>query len=80
VSSWPPLWLTPVDKEAIERGDGEIAIEFSETFGTIGKDGIAGKVGDALKLRPWQKELIRHVYARDEDGGLSSDRRTEKER
>ena len=70
MSSWPPLWLTPVDKKAIEQGDGEIAIEFSETFGSIGKDGIAGRVGDALKLRDWQKELIRHVYARDEDGGL----------
>ena len=70
MNSWPPLWLTPVEQEAIDRGDGEIAIEFSETFGTIGKDGIAGRVGDALKLRDWQKELIRHVYARDEAGGL----------
>jgi len=70
VNSWPPLWLTPVPQKAIKQGDGEIVIEFSETFGTIGKDGIAGKVGDALKLRDWQKELIRHVYARDKDGGL----------
>ena len=70
MSSWPPLWLTPVPQKAIDQGDGEIVIEFSETFGTIAKDGIAGRVGDALKLRDWQKELIRHVYARDEDGGL----------
>jgi phage terminase large subunit-like protein len=70
VNSCPPLWLTPVPEKAIQQGDGEIVIEFSETFGTIGKDGIAGRVGDALKLRDWQKELIRHVYARDEDGGL----------
>jgi phage terminase large subunit-like protein len=70
VSSWPPLWLTPVPQKAIEQGDGEIVIEFTETFGTIGKDGIAGKVGQALKLRPWQQDLIRHVYARDDDGGL----------
>ncbi len=70
MNSWPPLWITPVPQDAIDRGDGEIVIEFSETFGTIGKDGIAGKVGDALKLRPWQRELIRHVYARDKDGGL----------
>ena len=68
--SWPPLWLTPVPQKAIEQGDGEIVIEFTETFGTIGKDGIAGKVGQALKLRPWQQDLIRHVYARDDDGGL----------
>jgi phage terminase large subunit-like protein len=70
VTSWPPLWLTPVPEIAREQGDGEIVIEFSETFGSIGKDGIAGRVGDALELRPWQKELIRHVYARDEAGGL----------
>ena len=70
MSSWPPLWLTPVDPEAIKRGDGEIVIEFTEGFGSIGKDGIAGRVGQALQLRSWQRELIRHVYARDEKGGL----------
>jgi phage terminase large subunit-like protein len=71
VDSWPPTWLTPVPQDAIDRGDGEYAIDFTETFGSIGKDGIAGKAGQALVLRPWQKELIRHVYARDADGGLS---------
>ena len=40
---WPPTWLTPVDPVAIENGDGEFAIEFAETFGSIGKDGIAGR-------------------------------------
>ena len=70
MDSWPPLWLTPVPQDAIDRGDGEIAIEFTETFGSIGKDGIAGKAGQPLTLRPWQRELVRHVYARDEDGGL----------
>ena len=70
MDSWPPLWLTPVADKAIKQGDGDIAIEFSEAFGSIGKDGIAGKVGDALKLRPWQQELIRHIYARDDKGGL----------
>lgn len=70
-SSWPPRWLTPVSPEAISRGDGEYAIEFAEAFGSIGKDGIAGRMGEPLVLREWQKDLIRHVYARDEDGGLS---------
>jgi phage terminase large subunit-like protein len=69
VDSWPPAWLTPVDPEAIARGDGEIAAEFAETFGSIGKDGIAGKAGQPLILRDWQKELLKHLYARDEDGG-----------
>jgi phage terminase large subunit-like protein len=71
-SSWPPRWLTPVPQEAIEKGDGDLAIEFAEAFGTIGKDGIAGRVGDALVLRPWQKELVRRIFARDADGGLTA--------
>jgi len=70
VDSWPPTYLTPVDQESIDRGDGEFAIEFAEAFGTIGKDGIAGRVGDALVLRPWQKELVKRIFARDPDGGL----------
>jgi phage terminase large subunit-like protein len=64
--------LTPVSDEAIEAGDGEYAIEFAEAFGTIGKDGIAGRVGDALVLRDWQKELVRRIFARDADGGLTA--------
>jgi phage terminase large subunit-like protein len=64
--------LTPVSDEAIEAGDGEYAIEFAEAFGTIGKDGIAGRVGDSLVLRPWQKELVRRIFARDTDGGLTA--------
>jgi phage terminase large subunit-like protein len=69
-SSWPPRWLTPVSAEAIARGDGEFASEFAETFGSIGKDGIAGKAGQPLVMRSWQTELLKHLYARDENGGL----------
>jgi phage terminase large subunit-like protein len=68
--SWPPSILTPVPAELIGNV-GDLACEFVETFGIITKDGIAGNVGDALKLRPWQRELIRHIYARpakDADG------------
>jgi len=69
-SSWPPKYLTPVPQKAIEQGDGDIAVQFAETFGTIGKDGIAGKVGQSLELRHWQRELVRRIFARDDDGGL----------
>jgi phage terminase large subunit-like protein len=72
MASWPPAHLTPVDPAAILRGDGEFAALFAEAFGTIGKDGVAGKAGDPLRLRDWQKELLNHIYARDEDGGLIS--------
>ncbi len=70
MASWPPAWLTPVPDEAVARGDGEFAVEFAETFGSIGKDGIAGRAGEALQLRPWQIELLKQLYARDEQGGL----------
>ena len=69
MSSWPPAFLTPVDPVSVARGDGDVAIAFAEAFGSIGKDGIAGRAGDALRLRDWQKELLRHLYARDEFGG-----------
>jgi phage terminase large subunit-like protein len=68
--SWPPSIVTPVPDELIgNRGD--LACEFVEAFGIITKDGIAGNSGDALKLRGWQRELIKRIYARpakDSDG------------
>jgi phage terminase large subunit-like protein len=69
--SWPPRYLTPVDPKHIANGDGDLAIEFAETFGSIGKDGIAGRRGQTLQFREWQKELTRAVYARDENGDLN---------
>lgn len=70
MNSWPPAWLTPVTETEKEQGDGDYVVEFAETFGSIGKDGIAGAMGEALQLRDWQKELLRCIYARDEAGGL----------
>jgi phage terminase large subunit-like protein len=70
LSSWPPAILTPVSDVAIAQGDGEFASAFAEAFGSIGKDGIAGKAGDRLRLRDWQKELLLRLYARDENDGL----------
>jgi len=70
VSSWPPAFLTPVSDEAIAQGDGRYAVRFAESFGSIGKDGIAGRAGEALRLRDWQKELLYRLYARNEDKGL----------
>lgn len=68
--SWPPKWLTPVSAEAIAKGDGRVAAEFAGIFGSVGKDGIAGKAGEPLVLRDWQKNLLEHLFARDENGGL----------
>ena len=69
-SSWPPRWLTPVPVDALERGrDSEPVIDFAEAFGIITKDTVAGRSGEPLVLRDWQKSLLEHMFAR-EDGGF----------
>jgi phage terminase large subunit-like protein len=67
---WPPQWLTPVPDKAIKNGEGDLVIDFAEAFGVITKDSIAGKQGAPLILRPWQKELIRNIYATDGNDGF----------
>ena len=65
---WPPQWLTPVPQSELDNGEGEVAADFAETFGIITKDSIAGKTGSPLELRDWQRELMRHVFAGDDNG------------
>ena len=65
---WPPQWLTPVPQSELHNGEGEVVADFAETFGIITKDSIAGKTGEPLVLRDWQRELMRYVFAGDEDG------------
>lgn len=68
-NSWPPKWLTPVPVEAIERGRAmEPVAEFVEAYGRVTKDSVAGKAGTKLILRDWQRELLEHLFAWDEDG------------
>ena len=67
---WPPRWLTPVPQADLKRGDGDIAVDFLESFCRVTKDSIAAPTGELLLLRDWQKELIRHLLARRADGKL----------
>lgn len=60
---WPPQWLTPTPQNLLDSGQGDVVIDFAEAFGIITKDSIAGKQGSPLTLRPWQKDLIRHIFA-----------------
>jgi phage terminase large subunit-like protein len=61
--------LTPVPEEAIERGRiEEPVVEFVEAFGRVTKDSVAGKAGTALVLRDWQRTLLEHLFAWDENG------------
>lgn len=69
IESWPPRWLTPIPDTAIERGkEKEPVVNFVEAFGQITKDSVAGKAGSPLILRPWQKSLVEHLFAWDDDG------------
>jgi phage terminase large subunit-like protein len=68
-NSWPPAILTPVSQAEIDRGDGQIAGDFIECL-TQTKDTVAGRVGEQLQLRDWQRNLLNHLLARREDGRL----------
>lgn len=68
VAGWPPRILTPVSEENIARGDGEDVSEFVEAMCTITKDTFSGRSGSPLELRPWQRLLLGHVFARRPDG------------
>lgn len=68
--SWPPTWLTPVPDEALNGKRAQVALDFVDVFGIITKDSVAGGQGERLILRDWQRELIRHIYAEDSQGGF----------
>jgi len=65
-----PQWLTLVPEDAIARGDGDFIGRFAEAFATITKDSVAGRTGEPMVLRDWQRNLLGRLFARDEDGGL----------
>jgi phage terminase large subunit-like protein len=69
VDSWPPKWLTPIPESQLQRGRVEEPVtDFVEAFGRITKDSVAGKAGSPLLLRPWQKLLLEHLFAWDDEG------------
>jgi len=47
-----------------------LAIDFVEVFGVITKDSVSGRTGSKLVLRDWQKDIIRNLYAEDDNGDL----------
>ena len=69
MDSWPPKWLTPIPESQLQRGRvEEPVVDFVEAFGRITKDSVAGKAGSPLLLRPWQKLLLEHLFAWDDEG------------
>ena len=67
---WPPTYLSPVSETELGNTRGYEVIDFIETLCHLTEDSIAGKTGDKFILRPWQKDLLLHLYAEREDGLL----------
>jgi phage terminase large subunit-like protein len=63
IKTFNPAWLTPVDPENLERSRGFLAADFIETFCTQTKETIAGRAGEPIILRDWQKDLLNHLFA-----------------
>jgi phage terminase large subunit-like protein len=68
--AWPPRWLTPVSKEEIKNSKGWQVSSFIDAMCIQTKDTVAGRSGNPLVLRDWQKDLIDHIFAVREDGKL----------
>lgn len=68
VEGWPPRLITPTVAKDRQRGDGENAATFIETYCRIVKDSVGGSSGELIHLRPWQQELINWLLARRADG------------
>jgi len=66
----PPRWLTPVPVGDIRRSDGDLYADIIDATCRITKDSIAGPRGQMLVTRPWQRQLLRRVWARRADGRL----------
>ena len=65
--AWPPAILTQVAADDLERSSGHIVADFIECL-TQTKDTVAGRVGETLVLREWQRNLLVHLFARRDDG------------
>lgn len=63
-----PRWATKVPQPDRRRGDGQAAVEFVEALCRQTKDTVAGRVGEPLVLRTWQKQLLGDLLARRADG------------
>lgn len=63
IESWPPAILTPVNRAALNKSRGVQAVDFIDTFAIQTKETVAGYAGDRIKMRDWQKELLKYLFA-----------------
>ena len=68
IEGWPSRWLTPVANSALELSRGVDVSDFIDAMCIQTKDTVAGRSGQPIVLRPWQKELLNHIFAVREDG------------
>tara|TARA_B110000483_G_scaffold220504_1_gene275608 strand:+ start:886 stop:2379 length:1494 start_codon:yes stop_codon:yes gene_type:complete len=60
--------LTSVPEEFLGSKRAELYTSFIERFAVITKDSVAGRSGEPLVLRDWQKTLLSHIFASDDSG------------
>lgn len=63
-----PLWSTLTEPSERADGQGELVAAFVDTLCRQTKDSIAGRSGEPLHLRDWQKRLAADIFARRPDG------------
>jgi phage terminase large subunit-like protein len=68
IEGWPSRWLTPVEDSALELSRGVDVADFIDAMCIQTKDTVAGRSGQPIVLRPWQKELLNHIFAVRDDG------------
>lgn len=68
--AYVPAWLTDVPNAAREIGDGAFVCDWIESLCRITKDSVGGKAGALLRLRPWQRDIIYDLFARDTASGI----------
>lgn len=69
MTAWPPKWVTPTEADG-ELTRAEQVIAFINTYGMVTKDTVAGLSGSRLELRNWQENLLRDLFATDENNRL----------
>ena len=68
IEGWPSRWLTPVSNSELEVSRGVDVADFIDAMCIQTKDTVAGRSGQPIVLRPWQKELLNHIFAVRDDG------------
>lgn len=68
--SWPPRWLTSVSDSELAASRGWEVSDFINSMCIQTKDTVAGRSGQQIVLRDWQKLLLDNIFAVRDDGRL----------